>query len=56
MEMERFDGKAKEGDQVAVALVLDLANAFESQSPCGVGLGNALQLPKEDLEGVMWVL
>ena len=29
MEMERFDGKAKEGEQGAVALVLDLAKAFE---------------------------
>ena len=29
MVMERFDGKAKEEDQGAVALVLDLAKAFE---------------------------
>ena len=28
MKMERFDGKAKEEDQRAVALVLDLAKAF----------------------------
>ena len=26
------------------------------QSPCGVGLGDALQLPEEDIAGVMWVL
>ena len=32
MEMERFDGKAKEGEKVAVALVLDLAKAFERVS------------------------
>ena len=32
MEMERFDGKAKEEDQGAVALVLDLAKAFERVS------------------------
>ena len=29
MEMERFNGKAREEDQGAVALVLDLAKAFE---------------------------
>ena len=28
MEMERFNGKAKEDDQGALALVLDLAKAF----------------------------
>ena len=32
MEMERFYGKAKEEDQGTVALVLDLANAFERVS------------------------
>ena len=32
MEMERFVGKAKEGEQGAVALVLDLAKAFERVS------------------------
>ena len=30
MEMERFDGRAKAEDRGAVALVLDLAKAFES--------------------------
>ena len=29
MEMERFDGKATEQDQEALALVLNLARAFE---------------------------
>ena len=32
MEMERFYGKAKEDDQGALALVLDLAKAFERVS------------------------
>ena len=32
MQMERFCGKAKEEDQGAVALVLDLAKAFERVS------------------------
>ena len=32
MEMERFDGKAKKEDQGALALVLDLAKAFERVS------------------------
>ena len=34
-------------------LVLDLAKAFEtvSLSPSGLGLGDALQLPKEDIAG-----
>ena len=32
MEMERFDGKAKEGEQGAGALVLDLVKAFERVS------------------------
>ena len=32
MEMERFDGRGKEEDQGAVALVLDLAKAFERVS------------------------
>ena len=32
MEMERFDGKAKEEDQGAAALVLDLTKAFERVS------------------------
>ena len=43
-------GKAKEEDQGAVALVLDLAKAFERVSlPCGLHLGDAFQFPKEDL-------
>ena len=38
MEMERCNGKAKEEYQRAVALVLDLAKAFERVSlRCGLG-------------------
>ena len=37
LEMERVDGKAKEEDPGALALVLDLFRA--GQSSCGVGLG-----------------
>ena len=39
------------------ALVLDLAKAFERVSlPVGLGLGDALQLPKEDIAGALRVL
>ena len=52
LEMERLNGKAKEEDLGALALVLDLAKAFERVSfSCGLGLGNVLQLPQEDLAG-----
>ena len=54
MEVERFNGKAKADEQGAVALVLDLAKAFwASQPSCGVGLGDALQLPEEDVAGAV---
>ena len=57
MEMERSNGKAKEEDQGALALVLDLAKAFERVSlPCGLGLGDTFQFRKEDLAGALWVL
>ena len=37
--MERFDGKALEENQGALALVLDLVKAFENVGPpCGLGL------------------
>ena len=29
---------------------------WRSRPPCGLGLGDALQLPKEDLAGALWVL
>ena len=49
LEMERFDGKAK-----ARGLGPEPGRALRaSESPCGVGLGNALQLPKEDLSSVL---
>ena len=48
LEMERFSGKAEEEDQGALAL--------EWVSLPVVGLGNALQLPKEDLAGAVRVL
>ena len=56
MEIERFNGKAKEEDQGALALVLDLAKAFERVSlPVVWGLGDALQFPNEILR-VLWRL
>ena len=56
MEMERVDGKAKDEDQGAFALVLDLAQAFERVSLPVVCLGTALQPPKEDIVGAVWLL
>ena len=53
MEMERFSGNAKGEDQGAVALVLDLAKAFERVS---WALGNTLQLPKEDFTSALRLL
>ena len=48
MDMDRFYGKAKEEDQGAVALVLDLAKGLRAcQPPCGFGLGR--RISKEDL-------
>ena len=46
MEMERSTGQAKEEDQGALAFGPGLR---AGQSSCGVGLGDALQFPKEDL-------
>ena len=54
MDMGRFNGEAKEEDQGESALVPDLAKASEAgQSPCGLGLGNAL--PKKDLASAVRV-
>ena len=50
LEKKRFNGKAKEEDQGALALVLDSAKGFER-----VGLGDALQFPKEDLASAVRV-
>ena len=56
MVTERFDFMAKQRkeEQGAVALVLKGFRA--GQSPGGLGLGNALQLPKEDIANVVWLL
>ena len=57
LEMERFRYRVGGEDLEAVALVLDLAKALRAdQSPCGVGLGDALQLAKEDTAGAVRVL
>ena len=58
MKMERYKFCAGEEGWEAVALVLDgPGKGFRpSQSPCGVGLGDALQLPEEDVAGAMRVL
>ena len=56
MEMERCKNRAGEEVLGAVALVLDLAKAFGRVSlPGGLVLGDALQLPKDDLGGALWV-
>ena len=51
MEMDSFDGKAKEGEQGAVALVLDLAKAFER-----VSLPVVWAWATQDISGVVWLL
>ena len=56
MEMERFKYRAGEEDLGAVALVLAGEGLRAGQSPCGVGLGDALQLHKEDLTCALWAL
>ena len=57
METKIFDGKAKKQDQGAVALVLDVAKSVERVSLLVVwALGDAFQLPKEDLASSLWVL
>ena len=50
MEMERFNGRAKATDQGCVALVLDLAKAFERVSfPLVWAWATAFQLPRKIL-------
>ena len=57
MEMERFKYRTGEEDLGAVALVLDLAKAFEQVSLLVVrALGDTLQLFREDLAAAMRVL
>ena len=53
LETEIYSGKAKEEDQGALALVLDLAKAFER---VGLLVVDAVQLPKEDLASAVRVL
>ena len=50
MEMEKFGGRRRLGSGGP------LGEGFrEGQSSCGVGPGNALQFPKKDLAGTLWV-
>ena len=50
MEMNRFNGKAKDEDQGAVALVLDLAKAFERVSfPVVWGWATYFSFPRKRL-------
>ena len=54
MEMERFNGKAKAEDQGAVALVLDLAKAFERVSlPVVWAWSTHFSFSKEDSAGAV---
>ena len=56
MEMERFKSCAGEEDLGAEALVSGVGQGFRArQPPCGVGLGDALQLLKGDLASAMRV-
>ena len=57
MEMERLDGKARGEDQGALALVLDLAKAFERVSlPVVWAWATHFSFPKEDLASAVRVL
>ena len=47
MEMERFNGIAKEEDQGAVALVLDLAKAASVSASLWSGLGRRISVSQE---------
>ena len=54
MEVDRFNGARKGKCHGVVALVLDLAKAFERIS-LPQRLGDALQLPKEELANAVRV-
>ena len=57
MGMERFNGKAKEQDQGALALVLDLAKAFERVSfPVVWAWATHFCFTKNDLAGALRLL
>ena len=56
MEVERFNGRAKGRRARSCVFGLRLGEGLgASQLPCGLGLGDALQLPKKDLAGTLWV-
>ena len=67
-EMEELNEQFEKNDGNGEVQVLSRGKRFGSgsgagpgegigagQSPCGVGLGDALQLPKEDLADALWV-
>ena len=57
MEIERFNGKAKEEDQGALALVLDLAKAFERVTlPVVWAWATHFSFPWMILRLLLWVL
>ena len=56
MEMERFDGKGNGTRSRSLGLGSEPGEGLRAgQSSCGVGLGDALQLPKEDLASAVRV-
>ena len=56
MEMERLNYRAGEEDLDALALVLDLAKAFERVSLLVVwAWATHFSFPKKDLASVLWV-
>ena len=56
MEMERFNGKAKEEDQGALAMVLSWRRHSSVLASLWLGLGDAFQLAKEDPASAVRVL
>ena len=57
LEKERFRYQAGEKDQGAVALVLDMATAFERVSlPVVLGLGDTFPISQKDIAGAVRVL
>ena len=57
LEMERSNGRAKEEDQGCCGLGSGPSEGLRAcQPPCGLGLGDALLLPKEDLASAVRIL
>ena len=57
LEMDRFNYQAREERSGSSTLGVEPSEGIRAgQSPCGVGLGAALQLSKKDLAGALWVL